>query len=208
VTHHICVYFKPHTDDVKYNVPVWADRPRDVREGRCRGCGSPTGVAFRVGDGWKQWHRRMLCTRPSARRLPDHGARSCSRQGLTLFSGALHPQWERCDGTAAYRLHRREAAPQRVYVSFGMSSPSDAKSFAIPPNDGNGKPAGRSTFAEDVQLVYMFPHMHVCGKDYEYRLVYPTAGRRRFSTCRITIQLAISLRPGHADPDSKARGWK
>ena len=29
VTHHICVYFKPHTDDVKYNTPVWADRPRD-----------------------------------------------------------------------------------------------------------------------------------------------------------------------------------
>jgi hypothetical protein len=29
ITHHICVYFKPHTDDVQYNTPVWADRPRD-----------------------------------------------------------------------------------------------------------------------------------------------------------------------------------
>ena len=29
VVHHICVFFKPHTDDVKYNTPVWADRPRD-----------------------------------------------------------------------------------------------------------------------------------------------------------------------------------
>src|SRR5215469_9868426 len=29
VTHHICAFFKPHTSDVKYNTPVWSDRPRD-----------------------------------------------------------------------------------------------------------------------------------------------------------------------------------
>src|SRR5262245_36906043 len=29
VTHHICVYFKPHTADVVYNKPVWTDKPRD-----------------------------------------------------------------------------------------------------------------------------------------------------------------------------------
>src|SRR4029434_2646274 len=29
VTHHICVFFKPHSSDVIYNKPVWADRPRD-----------------------------------------------------------------------------------------------------------------------------------------------------------------------------------
>ena len=29
VTHHICVYFRPHTADVQYNTPVWDARPRD-----------------------------------------------------------------------------------------------------------------------------------------------------------------------------------
>jgi hypothetical protein len=31
VTHHICVFFKPHTEDTQYNTPVWADRPRDEK---------------------------------------------------------------------------------------------------------------------------------------------------------------------------------
>jgi hypothetical protein len=64
--------------------------------------------------------------------------------------------------------------PQRVYVSLGMSAPSDAKSFAIPPNDGNWEsPPAEATFAADVELVWMFPHMHVRGKDMTYRLIYP-----------------------------------
>src|SRR5262249_49877951 len=29
VTHHICVFFRPHTPDVQYDTPVWYDRPRD-----------------------------------------------------------------------------------------------------------------------------------------------------------------------------------
>src|SRR5262245_15192334 len=29
VTHHICVYFKPHTADVVYNKPLWTDKARD-----------------------------------------------------------------------------------------------------------------------------------------------------------------------------------
>jgi hypothetical protein len=65
-------------------------------------------------------------------------------------------------------------APQRVYVSFGMSAPSDAKSFAIPPNNGNWEsPPAEAQFTEDTELVWMFPHMHVRGKEMTYRLVYP-----------------------------------
>jgi hypothetical protein len=31
VTHHICVYFKPHLPDTQYNTPVWSARPRDEK---------------------------------------------------------------------------------------------------------------------------------------------------------------------------------
>jgi hypothetical protein len=64
--------------------------------------------------------------------------------------------------------------PEKAYVSLGISAPSDAKSFAIPPNDGNWEsPNAEATFNETVDLVWMFPHMHVRGKDMTYRLVYP-----------------------------------
>jgi hypothetical protein len=29
VTHHICISFVPHTDDVQYYTPLWRDAPRD-----------------------------------------------------------------------------------------------------------------------------------------------------------------------------------
>ena len=31
VTHHICVFIKPHTSDTQYNTPVWSARPRDEK---------------------------------------------------------------------------------------------------------------------------------------------------------------------------------
>jgi hypothetical protein len=55
-----------------------------------------------------------------------------------------------------------------------MSAPSNAKSFAIPPNTGNWEsPPAEATFDADADLVWMFPHMHFRGKDMTYRLVYP-----------------------------------
>src|SRR5205814_1491915 len=62
----------------------------------------------------------------------------------------------------------------RTYVSFGISSPNDAKSFAIPPNDGNwASPPAEAVFLVDAELVWMFPHMHVRGKDMTYKLTFP-----------------------------------
>src|SRR5215469_14029898 len=65
-------------------------------------------------------------------------------------------------------------APKRVYMSFGISSPNDAKSFAIPPNTPDWEsPPAEAEFTEEADLVWMFPHMHVRGKDMTYRLIYP-----------------------------------
>jgi hypothetical protein len=69
--------------------------------------------------------------------------------------------------------------PQRRYVSLLISAPTDSKTFAIPPNDPNWpSPHAEATFREDVELVYMMPHMHVRGKDTTWTLEYPD-GRKQ-----------------------------
>jgi peroxiredoxin/mono/diheme cytochrome c family protein len=49
--------------------------------------------------------------------------------------------------------------------------------FAIPPGDPNYKVEASRTYGRDVQLLSVFPHMHLRGKDFLYELIYPD-GRR------------------------------
>src|SRR5262249_43820484 len=64
--------------------------------------------------------------------------------------------------------------PQRRYLSMGASSTRDPKRFAIPANDPNWmSPPAEDIFNQDVELVFMMPHMHSRGKDMTYTLEYP-----------------------------------
>ncbi len=44
----------------------------------------------------------------------------------------------------------------------------------IPANDSNVEVVSESTLGSDVKLVYIQPHAHLRGKDFEIRVVYPT----------------------------------
>lgn len=46
--------------------------------------------------------------------------------------------------------------------------------FAIPPGDPNYEVASQITLWADSQLVWLMPHMHLRGKDFGYKAVYPT----------------------------------
>jgi len=48
-----------------------------------------------------------------------------------------------------------------------------AGNLAIPPGAGNAEVVSEMTATADTQLVYLQPHMHLRGKDYEVRLIYP-----------------------------------
>jgi hypothetical protein len=64
--------------------------------------------------------------------------------------------------------------PERRYISMLKQAPRDPKIFAIPPNEPNWQsPPSEVTFARDVELVFMMPHMHARGKDMTYTLEYP-----------------------------------
>jgi hypothetical protein len=62
--------------------------------------------------------------------------------------------------------------PQRQLIeSFGGVSPLD---FAIPPNEASYEaPLSVNTFNVDAELHWMSPHMHLRGKDMQYKLVFP-----------------------------------
>ena len=176
VTHHICVFFKPQTPDVQYNVPVWSDRPRDdsgsalASAAGANGRGIPPSTTA-GSNGIEGCYVPGQLTQD----YRIHGAAKLLKAGTDIVF-QIHYTPSGMEVTDRPRLGFTVAkeAPERVYVSLGMSAPSDAQSFAIPPNTPNWEsPSAEAMFTEDAELVWMFPHMHVRGKDMTYRLVYP-----------------------------------
>jgi len=58
----------------------------------------------------------------------------------------------------------------RYFTSYGPT----ASNLVIPAGDSNAEVVGEITMATEAKLVYVQPHMHLRGKDYELRLIYPT----------------------------------
>jgi hypothetical protein len=55
-----------------------------------------------------------------------------------------------------------------------MHNGPTGSNLAIPPGAGNQQIVSEMTAQVDAQLVYMQPHMHLRGKDYELRIVLPS----------------------------------
>ena len=70
----------------------------------------------------------------------------------------------------------------QIGVTFAKEAPKErvmtinATSFflKIPPGDANYESKAQMTLGQDVKLVSLMPHMHLRGKDFQYRAVYPT----------------------------------
>ncbi|HEY8461337.1 MAG TPA: hypothetical protein VIM99_13200, partial [Blastocatellia bacterium] len=55
---------------------------------------------------------------------------------------------------------------------------TDQRKLVIPPGDPNFESRSSYTFPEDAHIHSFMPHMHVRGKDFEYKLVYPDGKER------------------------------
>jgi hypothetical protein len=65
-----------------------------------------------------------------------------------------------------------KAPPKR---RFFLSAGPTASNLVIPPGDGDAEVVSEVTVGlDDAKLVYAQPHMHLRGKDFELRLIYPT----------------------------------
>jgi hypothetical protein len=176
VTHHICVFFRPHTNDVKYNTTVWADRPRDENGSALADAAgiNGRGIPKSITEGSNGIEGCYVPGQMTQDYRTQGAAKMIPAGTDIVFQVHYTPIGKEVTDRPRIGLTVAQAPPQRVYVSLGISSPSDAKSFAIPPNNSNWEsPPAEAEFTEDVDLVWMFPHMHVRGKDMTYRLVYP-----------------------------------
>jgi hypothetical protein len=71
-------------------------------------------------------------------------------------------------------LATAEPKNQLISVLAGDNGSTSAGNLKIMPGDANAPGHGSVTFAAPVKLASLNPHMHLRGKDFVYRLVYPT----------------------------------
>ncbi len=64
-----------------------------------------------------------------------------------------------------------KAPVEKQMITRGVTV--DPRKLVIPAGDPNFESRSSHTFAEDVHIHMFMPHMHVRGKDFQYRLVYP-----------------------------------
>jgi hypothetical protein len=68
----------------------------------------------------------------------------------------------------------KKAPKKRYYVMDGPA----AYNLAIPAGENNAEIVSELTVMADTELVYLQPHMHLRGKDYEVRLIFPSGETR------------------------------
>ena len=166
VTHHMCVAFMPHKPDVQYFEAKWNGKQRDEDgsaipdKGRTF-TGVPAEDCYVPGN-------------PAIDFRPLHAAKLVPAGSDILMSLHYTPNGKDVTDHVQIGFTTTQEVPERRYLSFNASSPQDTKRFAIPAGDPNWQsPPATATFAQDVELVYMMPHMHARGKDMKYTLEYP-----------------------------------
>jgi hypothetical protein len=65
-------------------------------------------------------------------------------------------------------IFAKEPPQRKALTATAMNA-----SFVIPANDGNHEVRSSWTAREDVRIIDLMPHMHLRGKDFEYKVVYP-----------------------------------
>ncbi len=90
----------------------------------------------------------------------------------------------------------------RYFVSDGPTG----SNLAIPAGDGNAEVVSEMTAQADTQLIYLQPHMHLRGKDYEVRLISPAGESKTIFKAKwdFNWQLGFDL----ADPIAIPRGTR
>jgi hypothetical protein len=81
------------------------------------------------------------------------------------------------DKTRVGLVFSKTQPTERVF-SLAATNPK----FAIPPGDANYRVDAKFVFQDEAELVMMLPHMHLRGKDFEFRLTYPDGTKETLLT--------------------------
>jgi hypothetical protein len=101
----------------------------------------------------------------------EGGAKFVPKGSDIVFSMHYTPNGKETTDRTKVGLVFAKTAPASRYITLNPS----ANNLVIPAGDPNAEVVEEVTVvADNARLVYVQPHMHLRGKDYELRLVYPT----------------------------------
>lgn len=174
LVHHVGIAFVPHSPDVKYGEPIWQRIQRDAD--------------LITVPGQRQQDSNIVTLNAIGGReqdtyLPGHPLadyRIYNAAKLIPANTDIYLNLHYTPNGKPARTHVRvgftvsKQTPKRKLLLAAVQGPSDREHFRIPANDGNwAAPPAEATFAQDVEVVSMMPHMHVRGKEMTYTLTYP-----------------------------------
>jgi hypothetical protein len=170
VVHHIIAFIRepgnPWLKDAKVGVPFV---PREMErqsdgKGQKKEGGGGGGLGF-VGDFLAGYAPGTLpdVLKPGQAKLVKAGSDIVLQMHYTA-DGKSHTDISRVGVVFA-----TEKPTERV-LTLAAANPQ----FAIPPGDSNYRVDAKITLQDDSTLIDLLPHMHFRGKDFEYRVTYPS----------------------------------
>ncbi len=143
------------------------------------------GVAYENGD--KALGRSDGSDRPARQVQPGSG-----RAGLQRVRfGQVRAQRARTSSSTSITRRTAKTTTDRSKVGFVFAKPGWkptyryfvhngplANNLAIPAYDSNAEVVAELTTQQPMKLAYMQPHMHLRGKDFELRLIFPSGETR------------------------------
>ena len=136
------------------------------------------GEAYATGSlemqtGGRARYARKVQSRPGPAGLqPVRVGEVHSRRAPTSFSTCITPRSGRPRRTDRKSVWFLRSSPPKL--RYFMHNGPTGSNLAIPAGATNAEVVSEMTAQVDAQLVYLQPHMHLRGKDYELRLVFPT----------------------------------
>jgi hypothetical protein len=132
----------------------------------------------------------------SGKELPQFVAGAASDLLETYVPGVVHPVYTpgqakliKAHSTITFQLHytttgKPEEDRTRIGLIFAKEPPTVRiksillynRNFVIPAGAANYPVEARAELLRDVRLVSILPHMHLRGKDFEVRAIYPEGG--------------------------------
>ena len=184
VTHHICVHLMPHNEDVKYGERYWNEVMRDDRGVELpRKKGETAQQSLDARPALRDASEGEACYLPGLQSLMDYrpkGAAKLIPAGTDIvFSLHYTPNGKEVVDRPAVGFTIAKQEPARRYVSLTVRGPQDAENFAIPAGEASWKaPHGEAVLDQDVEIVWLSPHMHLRGKSMLFQVIYPD-GRKQ-----------------------------
>jgi hypothetical protein len=175
LTHHICMGFLPHREDVIYNTPERRkverdERGNELRSSRSQGQGnSRRNIIGNTGNEYCY----LPGTQAADYRIKNAGKLVPANADIYV---TLHytPNGTEAVDQPHIGFTLAKQPPERRWFNYTIHGLQDEAHFAIPPNDPNWPaPTVAVTLLTDAELVWMMPHMHLRGKDMTYNIIYP-----------------------------------